>query len=148
MTDPAKKAILLVTGSRAYPGGTAVFRMVLRVLQDFERRHPGRELVLMHGDCPHPKRNSQHALSIDRVASAAGFHLGFTTEARPVDHTVDDPWPAAGPRRSKRMVAECVRERDAGAIVEVAGFPWGEARGTKRCLKLAKAAGLEVIRDG
>lgn len=145
----ANKAILLVTGSRAYPGGPAVFDMVSGVLKDFAARHPGHEPVLVHGDCPHPRRNDQRALSIDQVAASVGEFLGYRVKAVPIDHSVDGPWPAAGPRRNARMVAECVRERDAGAIVEVAGFPHpdpSKRRGTNGCLKLARAAGLGVIR--
>lgn len=127
----AKRAILLVTGSRAYPGGPRVFDMVRRVVRDFASRHAGKELVLMHGDCPHPKRSSQQALSIDQVAASVGEYYGFRIEPRPAD------WDkyrrlgragAAGPVRNTGMVDELVEEREAGADVEVAGFPYGEAR--------------------
>lgn len=141
----ARRAILLVTGSRAYPGGLRVFSMVREVIQDFAARHAGKELVLMHGDCPHPKRNSQQALSIDQVADAVGSILCFRVEARPADW--DEHGRRAGPIRNTAMVSECVTAKEIdGAVVEVAGFPYGDSRGTKGCLALARAAGLEVIR--
>jgi hypothetical protein len=137
-----RRAVLLITGSRAYPGGPAVGDMVRLVLKDFAARHVGKELILIHGDCPHPKRNAQQALSIDQVAVSVGSHLGFRVIARPANWA--EHGRRAGPIRNTAMVAECAEYQEAGDTVEVAGFPYGEARGTKGCLSLARQAGLKV----
>jgi hypothetical protein len=139
MTDrmmATNSAILLVTGSRAYPGGIRVYEMVAEVLNDFAHRNYGRDLVLIHGDCPHPKRSEQNALSIDQVAAGVGSRTGYRVVPMPVDHTVDGSWPVAGPRRNARMVRYVTEQRDQhGAIVEYAAWPWGESKGTHGCIK-------------
>jgi hypothetical protein len=118
--------------------------MVLDVCDDFAFRNwkPGVDLVLVHGASPVRGPNS-----IDWVADRVARHLGWKVAKCAVDHEKDGPWPQAGPRRSKRMVSGCVRERDRGAVVEVAGFPWkhdATEGGTVGCLKLARSAGLTV----
>lgn len=128
--------------------------MVAKVINDFAVRHAGKQLVLMHGACPHPATDAmghRNAWSIDAIADEWARHMELNETAvfseirrRPADWRKHGR--KAGPLRSAEMVAECAAERDAGADVEVAGFPYGEARGTKGCLKLARAAGLEVIR--
>lgn len=144
----ARRAILLVTGSRAYPGPWHKIRKdIFDVMLDFSNRYRDHELILAHGACPHPARSDGY--SVDTLADSLAVGIGFGIEAMAVEFAKDGPWPGAGPRRNARMVNWCAAERDNGAIVEVAGFPHPDKRkraGTGGTLKLARAAGLEVIR--
>jgi len=54
----------------------------------------------------------------------------------PVDHALDGPWPAAGPRRNRRMFRESKPDRSIA-------FPGGP--GTTGMVKIMRAAGLGVI---
>lgn len=124
-------------------------------LNPFAVRYRDCHLVLIHGDCPHPRSvaNAEKLLwSIDQVADRVARDLAFhEVRRRPVDRALDGPWPAAGPRRNARMIEECVRELAGGAAVEVAGFPHprpDKSPGTLGCLKLAAEAGLEQFRGG
>lgn len=56
--------------------------------------------------------------------------------ARRVDHAGNDFCPAAGPLRTRDMVA-------LGADLVLA-FPLGPSRGTRSCMRLARQAGLSV----
>lgn len=83
-----------------------------------------RNMTIVHGDCP-----TGIDAAADRVSRKLG---GFTVEAHPAD------WEAwgkfAGPRRNQQMV-------NLGADLCLA-FPRGVSRGTRHCIRAARAAGI------
>jgi hypothetical protein len=84
-------------------------------------------LVIIDGGCP---------TGADQLAHEWATRNGLATERYPVDHALDGPWPAAGPRRNGRMLRES--KPDKGVA-----FPGG--RGTADMVKRMKAAGIKVI---
>jgi len=53
--------------------------------------------TVFHGAC--------HLGGADLVAGEVAKGLGLLVRPVPVDHALDGPWPAAGPRRNQRMLA-------------------------------------------
>lgn len=82
------------------------------------------EPVLVHGDCR----------GTDRYVAEHVAGEGFKVEAFPVDHEIDGPWPAAGPRRNRRML-----ESGTDALIQFLG-----GRGTADCVRQAKALRIPV----
>lgn len=82
---------LLVTGGRAY----ADRETLERTLEAIHRKHAIE--VLIHGDCP--------AGGADKLADDWAKEVRIPVSAFPVDHDLDGPWPFAGPRRNRRMIA-------------------------------------------
>jgi len=88
----------------------------------------GTELV--HGDYPDPEGG-------DRFVAEHVHAEGYRVKSFPVDRRLDGDWPAAGPRRNRRML----RVSGARALIH---FPGG--KGTRDCIKAAKAMRL-VLRE-
>jgi len=113
---------ILVCGGRDYSERIALFAAL-------ERLHKARGIdTVIHGACT----------GADFLAGEwAEGEDGIAVEPYPVDHTVDGPWPAAGPKRNRRMLA-------AGRPDGVVAFPGG--RGTADMCRAAEAAGVKVWR--
>jgi hypothetical protein len=140
-TAARRTAVLIVTGSRAYPGTfVGVNAMVRAELERFRAEHPGKRLVLIHGGCPHPNTDSP-AWSIDRIAHCIGRSMGMDVLPRPANWSHGRK---AGPIRNGEMAREGASWLAHGAAVEVTAFPYGEAKGTRNMIKQSRAAGLEV----
>lgn len=61
--------------------------------------------TLIHGACS--RRVNGVEVSADALAAGVAFRRGgIRLEPYPVRPSVDGPWPAAGPRRNERMLAE------------------------------------------
>lgn len=82
---------------------------------------------LLHGECPDG--------GADLIADIWARSHGIPADPTPVNHTLDGPWPGAGPRRNARMIAK------RPAVVVAAP---GRA-GTANAVKQAKAAYIDVI---
>lgn len=76
---------VLVCGGRHYHDRTATFRALVAL----------QPLVIICGACP--AGADQHAIDY-AVVHWTGL------EQYPVDHALDGPWPAAGPKRNYRML--------------------------------------------
>ena len=138
---------VLFTGSRyASPYQDGHRATIWSALLEVHRAYPdGTWFTLVHGDAP----------GADRMAAAYAAHLGWAVEPYPADW--DGPCgdrcqpnhrtarrgrpgtycPAAGAYRNQRMV-------DLGADVCVA-TPMRYSRGTRDCVRRAKAAGIPVV---
>jgi hypothetical protein len=128
-----KNALILVTGSRAHGMTGAVLSQVLVYIDVMLLR--GYNVSVMHGACPGDS-------SVDMVARKAALFYGLDELSRPA------AWQngrRAGPGRNQAMAAEARQMQDDGWDVVVLAFPWGESRGTRNMIKLAKAAGLNVL---
>lgn len=75
----------------------------------------------------------------DRFARAWSQRRGVANDPCPVDHSLDGPWPGAGPRRNWRMFKTKAPDR---VIAFVATPP---TPGTAHMIKVAKRAGLPVL---
>lgn len=78
------------------------------------------------------------ALGVDRFARRWAKERGVPVDPCPVDHTLDGPWPAAGPRRNGRMLREKQPDR---CIAFIATPP---TPGTANMVRQAKRAGVPV----
>ena len=153
-----KTTVIAVTGSREHPdtmvATSAVADYVLNIA-------PG-PVVVRHGDCP--GENSVDA-AVARWIDDCGLLLGVTADPMPADWDnctdrcpttpghrrtkkpgdvahpglLDDYCPTAGPWRNARMLA-----KGPTAKLLIAA-PHGPSIGTRGCIKLARAAGIQVI---
>ena len=89
---------LLVCGSRDWPG----------TWEDIATHLPEPPAVIIHGACSRTsvRGRAKCEVSVDMLADFAARGLGMTVLPFPVDHAIDGPWPAAGPRRNARMLRE------------------------------------------
>lgn len=78
------------------------------------------------------------ALGVDRFSRRWAEARGIENDPCPVDHTLDGPWPAAGPRRNRRMLREKRPER---CVAFIATPP---TRGTADMVRQARMAGIPV----
>lgn len=85
--------------------------------------------TVVHGAC--------HLGGVDEAADAVARELGCEVRAYPVDHAVDGPWPAAGPRRNLRMLQESGAER-------LLALPCPRSRGTRSAVTAARKLGIPV----
>lgn len=128
---------ILVTGSRDWRDRRAVGQALVSAIEDHGahlivpdnvvgQQMQWERVTVVHGDCPR---------GADRIASRIAEAWGMQVEAHPAD------WArygrAAGHRRNAEMVA-------LGADLCVA-FPLGESRGTRDCIRRARAAGIPVV---
>lgn len=93
---------------------------------------------LVHGACN--KDLFERTGEIRGVDMFVGEHVrgdGYEVIEVPVDHQLDGPWPFAGPRRNRRMLASF----HADLLV---AFPGG--KGTRDCVAAAGELGIEVRR--
>lgn len=75
------------------------------------------------------------ATGVDTLVEQWACRLGVRFKRYAVDHALDGPWPAAGPRRNRRM-------HDDFQPHEVVAFPGG--RGTESMKAIARHAGTPV----
>jgi hypothetical protein len=113
---------VLVCGGRNYANKFRVFE----ILDTAHEANPICEVV--HGDC--------HLGGADLLAKQWAQARGVPERGFPVDHDVDGPWPAAGPRRNERMLTEAKPHM-------VIAFPGG--KGTAGMCRLAHTAGVPVV---
>ncbi len=62
----------------------------------------------------------------------------FPHKTYAIDHMIDGPWPAAGPKRNERML-DCFKPD------LVLAFPQPGSKGTWRCIESAVARGIRVV---
>lgn len=144
---------LLVTGSRSTHRVARVQHALLSWQLRSNSLYVDEPVTLVHGACPHPPKSlpgDPDYFSVDMIANEIAREIGWDVEAYPADWYKHDAdcyhkkyssgfCPAAGPRRNKIMV-----DTLDPTIDYVIGFPQGESRGTRGCLKLAKARGIQV----
>lgn len=118
---------ILVTGSRDWPSGHVVQEAIISLKEDYPFYWD--DVVIVHGDCP---------TGADAMAQefCDTFYINF--ERHPADWSAFGKF--AGPKRNQEMV-------DLGADVVLA-FPLANSRGTLGCMKMAKDAGLRVLKVG
>ncbi len=93
---------ILVCGSRDWPG----------TWEDIAIHLPeSGDVTIIHGACSRRSTRVSFGrafhnvqVSVDMLADFAARGLGLNVEPYPVDHALDGPWPAAGPRRNARML--------------------------------------------
>lgn len=90
------------------------------------------ELFIIEGAGPGVQGN----LSCDELVYKWRVANGIPGERYPVDHALDGPWPAAGPRRNRRMFNLGKPER---------GIAFPGSRGTANMVGIMKKAGIPVI---
>jgi hypothetical protein len=114
--------ILCVTGSRHWTD----YNLIWTTLRgDFAAGYT----ALIHGD----------ARGADAMAAHAAERLGFTVKAFPVDVRIDGPWPAAGPRRTLRMLATGLP--DALRVFRASGA----SHGTDYCVRQANKMRIKIL---
>ncbi len=116
-------ARILVTGSRLWTDAAAIQDALATWIPAF-----GGVVTVVHGG----------ARGADEIAARLAW-TAFGPDVRPESWAADwHRWGrSAGVRRNAEMVA-------AGADVCLA-FPLGESRGTRDCMRRAKAAGIKVV---
>lgn len=117
---------VLVTGSRDWADKEHVAEALIEA---WEQALEGEFPTLVSGACP---------TGADAIAEALAEEWGWPVERHPADWARHGK--AAGPLRNREMV-------ERGADVCLA-FPLGVSRGTRGCMALAKAAGIEVRNYG
>lgn len=99
---------LLVTGSRDWTDSCGIaFHLALIFGQDPDR-------LVIHGNCGdlnHKVRDRCVPIGADVLAGWCAAGVGAAVDVYPVDHALDGPWPAAGPRRNERMHRESRPDR-------------------------------------
>ncbi|TDB90944.1 DUF2493 domain-containing protein [Actinomadura sp. KC216] len=125
---------LIVTGSRYWKDEVFIWK----ALDVFIGHYVG-PVTLVHGDCPPREDGTKGA---DRIADEWGlFHLGDDwIERHPAEWSKYGK--PAGMIRNKEMVNAHL---DADYVL---GFPLGESRGTRGCMKYAREMGLTVVNLG
>ncbi len=118
----AERRVVLVTGGRDFMDRDLVFATLDRVLE------AGPIDLLVHGACPKG--------GADLLAHNWAYERGITVQSFPVDHKLDGPWPAAGPRRNRRMI---LMSMPTGAVA----FPGG--KGTDDCVDALTQMGVKVF---
>lgn len=122
---------VLVCGGRNYTDKTKIYN-VLDALSPEPKDNPTpgcwlpQGLTIINGKCP---------TGADQIASDWAVVNWVPLLEFPVDHRLDGPWPAAGPRRNARMLQESRPDL-------VIAFPGG--RGTADMVRRAKAVGVKV----
>jgi hypothetical protein len=88
-------------------------------------------LIIRHGNCR----------GTDKAVGRFFANLGYIVEPFPVDHSIDGPWPEAGPRRNYRMLTtpdKVTGEMPSLVIAFIGG------RGTNDCKSQARWLGVEI----
>lgn len=150
--------IVIVTGGRNFAAANVVNAALdeLHNKAEYEvRTDAGVEVrkglaLLAHGACGVDGDNAAWLLSAhkkmtgaDALADAWARTRGVHINHYPVKVSVDGPWPAAGPRRNKRMLLD-LQARAAPASPLVVAFDGG--KGTEACVNAALALHLNVWR--
>ena len=145
---------LLVTGTRRTPHKTQVTNVLSLLWDDLEDD----DVMLIHGDCPHPSGRDAFDIpqvrvlfSVDKIADEFAESAGWRIWKFPAHWNIcdkncyhkprsDGKCPAAGPRRNKAMVDALDPATDM-----VIAFPQGESKGTRGTIELARAHGIEPL---
>lgn len=113
---------ILVTGSRNWTDVDAV--------TSYLSRWSDLPVEVVHGDCP---------TGLDAIVKAwAQRTPGVSQSARPADWSLGKK---AGPLRNQQMV-------DMGGYHCCVGWPLGDSRGTRDCMRRALEAGIPVVNRG
>ena len=115
---------ILITGSRDWTDRGMIRRALCRAGHD-AGVHP-QEVTVVHGGCP---------TGADKIADEVAREFGCRVEKVEADWKAHGK--AAGPLRNQEMV-------DRGAD-KCLGFPLGESRGTRDCMRRAAEAGIPVV---
>lgn len=124
-------ARIIITGSRYFGSGTRTnydIDLMTRALEQIGvnlRAQGAQTITLVHGA----------ARGADTLAANIGAQLGYIIEAHPANWSTYGK--RAGTIRNQHMV-------NLGADV-VLGFPIGESRGTRHCMRTAQLAHIPVI---
>lgn len=86
--------------------------------------------VVIHGACP---------TGADSIAHWEAMRHGLRVETYPVDHELDGPWPAAGPKRNSRMIRESKPEFCFGFATSA------DSKVTEDCMAKCKRAGIPTF---
>jgi len=132
--------VIIVTGGRDFN----TYSVIDNVLSMLHSQEP--ITLLAQGACGITREHgvdSGRAKGADGLAREWATLKGISVSDFPVDHDIDGPWPAAGPRRNGRML-RTVKDAVGGSRALVVGFEGG--RGTADCLRQAKAIGLKAMR--
>lgn len=150
-----KTTVIAVSGSREHPKP----ELAVYAVADFVLNQAPGPVIVRHGDCPGEK-------SVDAVVAQwideCGQLLGVTAEPMPADWDnctarckpghrrmkkpgdtahpglLDDYCPAAGPLRNAGMLAK------RPPVELLIAAPHGASVGTRGCMKIARAAGIEI----
>lgn len=136
---------VLVCGPRFYgeyrPGksnGQTLDERV-RVFYTLDDEHKkSRITTIIHGACMMDEKMS----GADHWADEWAMRNGVPAERYPVDHTLDGPWPAAGPRRNRRMLETSKPDRGIAFMPPVGT----KKSGTLGMVDLMERAGLDVLK--
>ncbi|MEV0556302.1 hypothetical protein AB0I27_22970 [Streptomyces sp. NPDC050597] len=150
-----KTTVIAVTGSREHPDPLVVTSYIADYVLNIA---PG-PVVVRHGACPGEQSVDQ---AVATWIDQCGEWLGVTADPMPADwdHCTDrcppghrrmkkpgdtahpgiepDYCPAAGPLRNARMLGK------QPAVKLLVAAPHGPSVGTRGCMKIARAAGIEI----
>ena len=114
---------ILVTGSRHWKDSDTIRSAIEVVAREFKN------LYIVHGG----------ADGADQIADEERLVLGIPGRGYAVDHSIDGPWPGAGPKRNARML------RDIGPVLVLAFWDGRRERcGTLDMVERAIKAGVPV----
>lgn len=151
-----KTTVIALTGSREHPDPL----VAVSAVADYVLNVALGPVILRHGDCRGPKSVDQ---AVDEWIRDCGVLLGVAADPMPADWDhcaptcppvphrrtkkpgdtahpglLDDYCPGAGPRRNTGMLTKLPRPE------LLIAAPHGPSVGTRGCMKLARAAGIEV----
>lgn len=134
--------IIVVTGGRDFAAANVVYS----ALDTLHQQDP--ITLVAHGACGitigSDGKKSGNMRGADRLGGVEWTALrGAHGWPFYVDHALDGPWPAAGPRRNERML-RAVKDYGATRPPLVVAFDGG--RGTASCIRQALGLGLRVCR--
>lgn len=126
---------IVITGGRDFADGARIEADLRTLLPLGLRRvaQGGHGVSKQLGQAEVPAR----FVSADTLAWLATHSLGLEEATYTVDHAVDGPWPAAGPRRNVRML-------EAERPPLVLAYPDLGSRGTWHCVAAALRQGVTV----
>lgn len=91
-------------------------------------------LIIIDGACP---------TGADHMANQWALRNGLATERYPVDHTIDGPWPGAGPNRNTRMILES--KPDMGICFPGGTGTWNATASLKRYIHPDTGLKIKVV---
>lgn len=110
-----------------------------RVFDTLDNEHrKSRITAIIHGACMMDEKMS----GADHWADEWAMRNGIPPERYAVDHTLDGPWPAAGPRRNRRMLEQSEPDRGIAFMPPVGT----KKSGTLGMVDLMERAGLNVLK--
>lgn len=124
---------ILVTGSRKWRDKAAILRALCEVITTCNG-----PITIVHGGQRTKDWKTGEWYGTDYLVDQIAKEVGLEVDEHKV---TPEEWDTigkkAGPLRNKRMVDTLDPSVDI-----VLAFPWGESRGTRGCMKLAKEAGI------